>query len=55
MRGHWSSYIEAFFNIRKPDIDIKISEKQVIPEPITVLQRTYKQSSYFPPEYKTAL
>jgi hypothetical protein len=28
MRGHWSSHIEAFFNIRKPHIDIKISEKQ---------------------------
>lgn len=43
MRGHWSGYIEAFFNVGKPNIDIKISEKQIIPLPITVLQRTYQQ------------
>lgn len=49
MRGHWSSYIEAFFNIRKADIDIKISEKQIIPLSIILLQRTYK---HLPPKYK---
>lgn len=55
MRGHWSSYIEAFFNIREPNIDIKISERQVIPESIILLQRTYKQSSYFPSKYEIIL
>ena len=55
MRGHWSSHIEAFFNIRKPDIDIKIPEKQKISWPITLLGRTYKQSGYFPPKHKIIL
>ena len=41
MRGHWSSYIEAFFNIRKSDIDIKVSEKQIISLSITPSLKIY--------------
>lgn len=29
MRGHWSRYIETFFNIGKANVDIKISERQI--------------------------
>lgn len=28
MRRHWSSYIEAFFNIRHANINIKVSERK---------------------------